>query len=72
MCSSAVYDMYDQLTICILKRNFIYLEDYAWPLKPSKHDTLTKCWADVVDVGPTLIQHSVYGRVFCESMCVQI
>ena len=38
MWSSAVYDMYDQLTICILKINFIYLEDYAWPLKPSKHD----------------------------------
>ena len=31
--------MYDQLTICILKRNVINLEDYARLLKHSEHDT---------------------------------
>ena len=38
MWSSSVYDMYDQLAICILNNNFIYKKDYAWLLKTSKHD----------------------------------
>ena len=34
-----------------------------WIHLPSKHETLTQCWASVADAGPTLNQHCVNVRL---------